>query len=55
MMTNEINDDLEKELFINIRLMEGENLKTKKYSDREMVNRLMKYIQKIVDKNEEED
>lgn len=55
MATEKIDNDKEHELFANIRIMENENLKTKKYSDTEMVRRIMKYIKKVVDRDEEED
>lgn len=52
MERNEINEDVERELFAYIRMLEGENLKTKKYDDRKMVSKIMSYIKQVVDKQE---
>ncbi|SHJ50845.1 hypothetical protein [Pseudobutyrivibrio xylanivorans] len=48
----DIDSDLELELFKGIRILEGENLKTKKYDDRKMVTIIMNYIKKLVDDKE---
>lgn len=52
MANNEINNELENEMFKIIRMFETENLKTKKYDDRQAVKMIMNYIKKTVDKKE---
>ncbi len=52
MAKRDIDSDLELELFKGIRILEGENLKTKKYDDRKMVTIIMNYIKKLVDEKE---
>lgn len=52
MAKNELDNELERDLFMKIRVLEGENLKTKKYDDRKMVNTIMNLIKKNVDAKE---
>lgn len=57
-MKPKINEDVLNNIYLDIRLMEGENLRTKKYSDSQMVTKIIKCIRKNVDeydKNNSED
>jgi len=46
MEKNDINQEILNEMFLEIRLIEGENLKTGKYDDKTMVKLICNIIQK---------
>ena len=48
-MTTGIDEKKRQEMFLEIRILEGNNLKTHKLSDREMVSRIISIIKKHAD------
>ena len=50
-MSTENDEEKRKAMFWEIRILEGNNLKTHKFSDREMVNKIIKIIKTYADED----